>query len=171
MVATKAEELRREADQLLTASSLQIDLLVAVQQACDRAIELPQKIDDIARTFPENRALLSAEELERQLLEVQHKLRSSSGISRQHLEELKSSLERNIQLVNAGQDTRQIKLINLHKIIQDSLGVLQQLQNKLRTSDLNNSADIRELQKLSDELKAHQENVEILTRPPLPDWS
>ncbi|MDJ1173239.1 hypothetical protein [Roseofilum capinflatum] len=162
MVASKAEELRQEAQRLLTQSSFEIDVLVTVQQVCDDAIELPATIDSIARTLPQGQSLLSVDDLERQLLEVNQKLRSSSEISRQHLKDLKASLERNIQLAKTGQDTRQAKLISLQKMIQDSAGVLQQLQNKLRRADLQNSADLEDLQRLSDELKAYQDNVEIL---------
>jgi hypothetical protein len=39
---------------------------------------------------------------------------------------------------------------------------LQQLQNKLRTSDLTNSEQVNELQSLSAELNSFQENVDIL---------
>jgi hypothetical protein len=163
-VAEKAEELRQEANQILTQSSFQIDLLVTVQQACDRAIELPDKINRVTQNIPKKKALLSADQLEKQWLEVQHKIRSSSGISRQHLQELAARLKRNIELAKMGQDTRQAKLISLQKMIQDSAGILQQLQNKLRTADLTNSEEIKALQNLSEELKAYQENVEILTQ-------
>ena len=163
-VAGKAEELREEANKLLTQNSFQMDLLVTVQQTCDRAIELPHKINTVAQKFPEKKALLSVDKLQQQLREVQHKIQSSSGVSRQHLQQLAASLERNIELAKQGQDTRQAKLISLQKTIQDSAGILQQLQNKLRTADLTDSDDIRELQGLSDELKAYQENVDILTQ-------
>ncbi len=163
-IAKQAEELRQEANNLLTQNSFQIDLLVTIQQACDRAIELPDKINRVAQTLPKNQALLSLEQLEKQLLEVQDKIRSNSGVYRQHLQELATSLKRNIELAKAGQDTRQAKLISLQKMIQDSAGVLQQLQNKLRTADLTHYQEIQELQNLSEELKAYQQNVDILTQ-------
>lgn len=162
-IAEKAEELRQEANNLLTQNSSQMNLLVTVQQACDRAIELPDKINKIAKNLPKEKALLSVEQLEQQLLEVQHKLRSSIGISRQSLQDLAVSLKQNIELAKQGQDTRQAKLISLEKMIQDSAGILQQLQNKLRTANLTTSEDIQELQSLSEELKAYQENIDILT--------
>lgn len=159
----QAHELRQEANNLLTQNSFQIDLLVAIQQACDRVIELPDKINTMAQKSSKNKALLSASQLEQELLEVQHKLRSSTGISRQRLQELAASLKHNIALAKMGQDTRQAQFISLQKIIQDSAGILQQLQNKLRTANLMHSEDIQELQNLSEELKAYQENIDILT--------
>ncbi|MGB3404658.1 MAG: hypothetical protein WBA77_18380 [Microcoleaceae cyanobacterium] len=163
-VVQQANELRQEANQLLTQNSYQIDLLVAIQQACDRVSELPDKINKIAKNLPQKKALLSVEKLEKELLEVQHKLRSSTGISRQRLQDLAISLKQNIKLAKTGQDTRQAKLISLEKMIQDSAGILQLLQNQLRTADLTHSEDIQELRSLSEELKAYQENVDILTQ-------
>ena len=58
-LAGKAEVLRQEANQLLSSSSVQMDLLIAVQQACDSAIELPPKIEQIAQRLPESESLLS----------------------------------------------------------------------------------------------------------------
>lgn len=162
-VVQQANELRQEANNLLTQNSSQIDLLAAIQQVCDRVIELPNKVNKLAKNLPKNKALLSVEQLEQQLLEVQHKMRSSTGISRQHLQDLAISLKQNIKLAKQGQDTRQAKLISIEKMIQDSAGILQQLQNNLRTADLTCSEDIHKLQNLSKELEAYQENIDILT--------
>jgi hypothetical protein len=105
---------------------------------------------------------LSVEDLQNQLKDVQTKIKESSGIARQHLEELAGILSRNIQLARTGQDTRQAKIISLQKLLQESAGTLQELQNKLRTSDLNNSQALEELFVLGNELKNVQENVEFL---------
>lgn len=161
-LAKKAEELRQEAQNLLTQSSSNLDLLVAVQAVCDRTIELPQKIANIAQRLPQQESLLSVNTLEQQLLEVKSKIRSSSGITRQNLEELAARLEQNIELAKTGQDTRQAKIISLSTAIQDSAGVLQQLQNKLRTADFNNSEDLQELRSLREELNRYQANLDIL---------
>ncbi len=161
-LATKAEELRQEANKLMNKTSFNIDVLVAVHDICDRTIELPQKIDKIAERLPEQESLLSVNELEKQLLEVKSKIRSSSGMTRQNLEQLAASLERNMALAQAGQDTRQAKIISLSTSIQNSAGVLQKLQNKLRTADLSNSKDLQELRSLSNELNDYQANLDIL---------
>ena len=161
-LAEKAEVLRQEANQLLSSSSVQMELLIAVQQACDRAIELPDKIAQVAQRLPESESLLSINELQQQLLEVKSKIRSSSSVSRQQLEQLKASLERNIELAQQGQDARQAKLTSLYTVIQDSAGVLQQLQNKLRTADLTNSEELVELRNLSEELSGFQENIDFI---------
>lgn len=161
-LAEKAEVLRQEANQLLTRDSFQLELLTAVQYACDRAIELPAKIDQLAMRLPSADSLLSVSELQQQLLEVQTKQCSSSGVASQHLNQLADSLKRNIQLAQEGQDTRTAQIVSLYTLIQDSAGVLQQLQNKLRTADLTNLEQVNELRSLSSEFNSFQENVDIL---------
>ncbi|EAW38486.1 hypothetical protein L8106_06784 [Lyngbya sp. PCC 8106] len=156
--------MRQEANKLMNKTSFNIDVLVAVQDICDRTIELPQKIDKIAERLPEQESLLSVNELEKQLLEVKSKIRSSPGMTRQNLERFKlaASLEQNMALAQAGQDTREAKIISLSTSIQNSAGVLQKLQNKLRTADLSNSKDLQELRSLSNELNDYQANLDIL---------
>ena len=161
-VALSAETLRNEANQMLTNGEFQLELLVTVQSACYRAIELPDKIAALARRLPASNSLLSAEELEQQLQQVNNQLQSSSGATRQQLVQLANSLNRNLELARRGQDTRQAQIINLQAIIQDSAGALQQLQNKLRTADLNNSEAIQELRDLSDQLNGYQESAQLL---------
>lgn len=119
-------------------------------------------IEQIAQRLPESESLLSINELQQQLLEVKSKIRSSFGVSRKQLEQLQASLERNIELAQQGQDTRQAKLTSLYTVIQDSAGVLQQLQNKLRTADLTNSEELIELRNLSEELSGFQENIDFI---------
>jgi hypothetical protein len=160
-LAAKANVLRLEVTKLLI-DSFQIELLAAVQLSCDRAIELPAKIDILARRLKGSNSLLSVEELQQQLTEVQQKLRSSSGIAQQHLSELEKSLKRNIQLAQEGQDTRLAQIVSLSTQIQDFAGVLQQLQTKLQISDLTDSEQIIELQALADELGSLRENVYLL---------
>jgi hypothetical protein len=160
-LAQKAEALRQEANQLLTCGSFQLELLIAVQEACDRAIELPQKINQLTTRLQGTDSLLSKSDLQEQLIEVQTKQRSSSGVARQHLNQLADSLRRNIQLAQAGRDTQTAQMASLYTLIQDSAGVLQQLQNKLRTADFTNSEQIEELRSLSAELNSFQENVEF----------
>ncbi|PSF39114.1 hypothetical protein C7H19_02355 [Aphanothece hegewaldii CCALA 016] len=161
-IVSKSENLRQEANQSLTLGDFQLDLLVAIQTACDRINELPEKIDILSQKISHSDSLLSAEELELQLQEIQKKIPLSSGVAKQELEQLANSLRRNIQLAKTGKDTRQAQILNLHTLVQNSAGILQELQNKLRTSNLNNSDDLRELQELSKELKQVQDNVNIL---------
>ncbi|MGF1590253.1 MAG: hypothetical protein ACFCU7_13600 [Pleurocapsa sp.] len=47
LLAKKAEELRTEAQQLLT-SATQLELFAAVEYACDRVLELPGKIERLS---------------------------------------------------------------------------------------------------------------------------
>jgi chromosome segregation ATPase len=159
-LVAQANELRLETKKLLT-DSFQVELLAAVQTSCG-AIEIPAKIDNLARRLQSNNALLSVDELQRQLVEVQQKLRSSSGIAKQHLNQLAESLKRNIQLAQEGQDTRLAQIVSLSTQIQDYAGVLQQLQTRLHTADLTDAEQIAHLQALSDELGSLRENMYLL---------
>ena len=162
-VAGKAEVLRAEADRALSTSSLQLELLTQVQYACDRAKELPNKINTLARKFQGSDSLLSVSQLQQQLTDIQQKLSQASGASRKELEALQDSVQRNLQLAKQGQDAREAQVISLNTSIQNLAGVLQQLQNKLRTADLGDDQEVSELQNLSEELNSLQENVDILT--------
>ena len=161
LLVEKAETLRSESEKMLT-SSAQIELLTAVQYACNRALELPGKIDRLANRLHGSDSLLSVNDLQQQLAEVNAKLGHSSGVARQQLQQLAGSLENNIRLAREGQDARQAQIISLSTMVINSAGALQQLQNRLRTSDLNDSAEIQELLLLSNELKSMQENVDLL---------
>lgn len=161
-LAEKSEILRQEAKHLLTDDTFKLELLVVVEEACNRAKELPAKIDLLSRKIQGKQSLLSINELQQQLEEVQKKQSSSSGVARQHLQQLVDSLKHNIQLAKTGEDTRQAQIVNLYTLIQNTAGVLQQLQNKLRTSDLSQFEEINQLRSLSAELNSYQENVELL---------
>ncbi|HEY9628724.1 MAG TPA: hypothetical protein V6C84_15600 [Coleofasciculaceae cyanobacterium] len=161
LLAEKATELRAEAARLL-ADSLQMDLLASVQMACDRATELPQKIDALTQRIQGNNSLLSVEDLRRQLAEVQTRLSTSSGLVKEQLDYLVESLQHNIHLVQTGEDTRQAQVASLSTLILDSAGVLQAMQNKLRSTNLADVQQTLELRSLSDELSIFQENVDLL---------
>jgi DNA repair exonuclease SbcCD ATPase subunit len=74
----QAHELRQEANNLLTQNSFQIDLLVSIQQVCDRVIELPDKINTMAQNSSKNKALLSASQLDSHLAPRKVNLRSDA---------------------------------------------------------------------------------------------
>ena len=161
LLINKAEALRNEAKQMLTTAT-QLELLTAVQYACDRTQELPDKINKLAQKLQGSDSLLSPIQLERQLAEVKAKERNSYGIAKEQLQRLGASLENNLRLVQQGQDARQAQVVSLTTLVIESAGVLQQLQNRLRTSNLNNSEEINELKELSDEFKSMQESVDLL---------
>ena len=161
LLTSKAEDLRHEAKQMLT-SSTQLELLTAVEYACDRTQELPGKINQLAQRLQGADSLLSPPELAKQLAEVKAKQRNSSGVAKQQLQQLATSLENNLRLAKQGQDARQAQVLSLNTLVIESAGVLQQLQNRLRTSNLNNSEEINELKVLSEELKSRQESVDML---------
>lgn len=160
-LAEKADTLRLEATQLLS-STLEVELLAAVQYACDRATELPAKIDQLTRRLQGADSLLSVSDLQQQLAQVQAKLPNRAGIAKEQLSKLEMSLLRNIELARQGQDARQAQVASLSTMILDAGGVLQQLQNKLRTADLNNSDQVMELRRWCEELRSFEENVDLL---------
>ncbi len=160
-LAQQATSLRLEALKLLTDSS-QLELLAIVQYACDRAVELPSKIDQLSRRLGGSDSLLSVSDLQEQLTQVQNKLQSSSGIATEHLNQLATSLQRNIKLAQQGQDARQAQVVSLSTFIQDTAGVLQELQNKLRGANLNDPSVTLELRSLSEQFNSFQENVDLL---------
>lgn len=163
VLADKADELRQQSTQLLTDST-SFELLAAVQYACDRASELPSKIDHLAQRMQGNDSLLSIADLQSQLATVELKLNSSTGVVKDQLAKVAESLHRNIQLAQDGQDARQAQVASLSALILDALSVLQELQNKLRSANLSDAQQTLELQSLSDELNVFQENVDLLVK-------
>jgi hypothetical protein len=161
LLAQKAEALRTEAKQLLADSS-QLELLVAIEYACDRTGELPAKIDRLVQRLQGSDSLLSVTELQQQLTEVKTKKSKSSGVARQQLERLAIGLENNLKLARQGQDARQAQVISLATLAIESAGILQQLQNRLRTANLEDTEEIQELKTQIEELTSRQESVELL---------
>lgn len=157
----KSQELRTEAAKVLTAAN-QMDLLVAVENACTLTDTLPDKLSQMVRRFQGTESLLSVEELQRQLTEVQTRMKGSTGIAREQLSKLADSLRRNIQLAQEGQDARQAQMVSLSTLIIDAAGVLQKLQNQLRTANLENAEDMELLQALSQDFSNAQSSVELL---------
>ncbi|KKJ00361.1 hypothetical protein [Prochlorothrix hollandica] len=160
-LAQRAEILRSEASLRLTESH-QMDLLVVVQLACDRAQELPDNIQALARKLQGQDSLFAVESLEKQLQQAQAQARQTDGMAHQQWQKVMASLQRNIQLAHQGQDARQAQMISLSSLILESAEVLQQLQLHLRSADLSNSADTDDLVSLSETLRGCQANVDLL---------
>ena len=156
-----AQMLKGEATKLLTDVAY-IDLLGTVQYVCDRIQDIPSKIDRLARKMQVKDSLLSADETEKQLTDVTAKLKNSSDIAQTQWQTLAQQLEQNIALIKQGEDAREAQLAQLSTLIARSSGVLQQLQNNLRTADLTSEMDAEALKSMGDELKGLQDNVEIL---------
>jgi hypothetical protein len=169
---SRATALRLEAAKYLTHSA-QVDLLASMQMACDRALTFPAKVDELGNRLEQTDSILSVEELRSQLKEAQQSLKlaqaqqkhhGSSGIASQQLEDLITSLQRNLQLAQDGEDTRLAQVINLATVMQDLAGALQKLQNKLRLADVNNVQQLLELQGLSEDLISLENSFDLLTR-------
>lgn len=161
LLIKKSESLRIEAEKLLQ-ESWQLDLLSTVQYMCDRTLELPEKIEKLSRRLYGGDSLLSIDDLNKQLEEVQTKQKYSGGMALRQLKQIENTLQNNIELALEGQDAREAQVFSLVNIIIELGGILQNLQNKLRTSDLSNSEQIQELKSLSEELKNFQDNVDLL---------
>jgi len=157
----KAADLQAESIRLLTRST-QMDLLATVQLTCDHVQELPTKITQLAQRMQGPDSLLSVNDLQRQLAGVETKLQASSGVMREQLTKLATSLRQNIHLAQAGQDARQAQVASLSTLILDSAGALQKLQNCLRTADLADTEQTVELRTLSDELSSVQASLDLL---------
>lgn len=160
-LAEQAVALRDEATERLTGAS-QMELMGAVQYACDRTQELPAKIQQLGQRLGKGKSLLSAEDLTQQIQEAKSKRDKSSGAARTQWQTLIDSLERNLTLAQEGEDARQAQVVSLSTLISNAAGTLQQLQNKLRTADLSSASETTELRALSDEFSSFQENVELL---------
>lgn len=160
-LAQRAHGLREEAARLLTGAD-QMDLLSTVQYACDRAENLPRNIEQLAKRMRGNESLMSAPELQRQLNDAKTQAASSTGVAREQWEKLASTLEWNINLSQEGKDARQAQVVSLSTMIVQSAGVLQQLQNRLRTADLSDRAQSDELRSLSSTFNSVQENLAFL---------
>ncbi len=160
-LAGKTHELRQEATRLLTQAS-QMDLLAEVQYACDRAEELPTKLEELTHRFQSRDSLLSMGELQQQLAEAESRRQKSSGVAREQLNQLVEGLRRNLKLVQQGQDARQAQVANLAMVVTNTAGVLQALQNKLRIANLADADQTLELRSLSEELRQFQDNVDLL---------
>ncbi|WP_293061458.1 MULTISPECIES: hypothetical protein [unclassified Moorena] len=124
-------------------------------------MELPSKIDQFSQRLHGTDSLLSVTELQQQLQEVEAKKTKSSGVARQQLQQLATSLQHNITLARQGEDARQAQVIALATLITDTAGVLQQLQNRLRTSNLEDIQTLEELRSLSTELAGFQDNMAL----------
>ena len=157
----KAKILQADAKQLLVQQDFQLNLLLEIEEVCNYVMELPGKIKNIAKNIVNIKSLLSIDELQQKLSQVQNKIVKSSGDSRRQLEKLAASLQRNIELAKTGTDTRQAQILNLHTIVEDASGVLQELQNKIRTADLSDSEKIHELSSLTEALKNQEKQVDL----------
>ncbi|BCL37189.1 hypothetical protein [Nostoc sp. MS1] len=162
-LVNQANELQLEAKKLLT-DAFQLELLAGIQMSGDRLVEIPGKIDNLVWNINGNNSLLSVDTLQKQLQEVKQKIQSSSGVAKQHWQQLADSLQRNIKLTKEGEDTRLARIINIYTLIQDSAGLLQRLQTKIRNSDLSDSEQINGMILLSDELNSLTENLDLLVR-------
>ncbi len=158
-LATKTTILMADANQYLTSVE-HIDLLVMIQGACHQLRSLPQRIDQTALSFKNMDDLFTVDELQQQLAEVKQRLHVRSSRPYPHLQAMETSLERTIQLVQQGQDTRQAQVAHISTSILDTGSVLQDLQNTLRSGNLEDPATLDQLQQLSQDLKTLPQTIE-----------
>ncbi len=162
-LAEKAETVRREAGQLLGQEADYLELLVRIEEACSSIADIPHRIEELERRLPRSEAVLSLAKLEADLDSARARLTNSTGIARQQAGELVESLERNLELVRTSGSVNLAKLLNLRVTIENTAGILQELQNKIRLSSRPNSERVREVEELCDRLRSAGSNLDILT--------
>lgn len=161
-LAQKANGFYSEATRLLTAPG-QVEALAIVQYARSRVQELPARVQQLADRFQGGGSLLSVQELEGQLQEVERQARGYSGLARGQYDQLATSLRRNIGLAREGQDARLAQVTAINTLILDTAGALQTMQNRLRTVEL---PQMDELRSLDEQLTALSTNVDLLVGEP-----
>jgi hypothetical protein len=136
--------------------------VTAIQFTCDRAIELPDKLDRLAQHMQIQTSRVSIADMQAQLaaVEAQQQTIADNGVQTA-LEKISESLRRALQLVQEGQDARQVQVASLSGLILDFLGLLQEVQIKLRATTQTEAAML-ELRSLSEQLGMFQENVDRL---------
>ena len=157
----QATGLKAESVDLLTETH-QVELLGIVQYACDHIQELPAKLEQLIKRLNRKGAILAVDDLQKQLREAEQKQRTSTGVAKAQWSRLVASLQRNIELAQQGEDAREAQVVSLSTLIVDAGGVLQQLQNKLRSADLSSDRQTDELRELGLELNNMQENMDVL---------
>lgn len=162
-LAEKAEAVRREAGQLLGHEADYLELLVRIEEACSLIADIPHRIEELERRLPRSEAVLSLAKLEADLDSARARLTNSTGIARQQAGELVESLERNLELVRTSGSVNLAKLLNLRVTIENTAGILQELQNKIRLSSRPNRERVREVEELCDRLRSAGSNLDILT--------
>ncbi|MCY7391297.1 MAG: hypothetical protein LH647_07295, partial [Leptolyngbyaceae cyanobacterium CAN_BIN12] len=85
------------------------------------------------------------------------------GVARDQLNRLADSLRHNIQMARQGEDARQAQVLSLSTLILDSAGVLQGMQNQIRTANLTDADQTEELRSLSNEFSFFQEHIGLIT--------
>ncbi|MEN9215855.1 MAG: hypothetical protein Q6K90_00875 [Gloeomargarita sp. HHBFW_bins_162] len=157
-----AEKVRTEAARLL-ADAPDLDLLITVQEVCDQVQTLPHALEQrVQRLRDMDDAVLSVATLEKQLAQVQRQKRRVGQVAGAQLDQLEATLQRNIQLAQTGQDTRLAQVTALATLVQHTAGVLQHLQNQLRTCDIRNQQQVQELRTLSETLQGFEQQMSIL---------
>lgn len=161
-LAEKAEELRKDADVLLTQHSFQMESLIAIQETCDRAVEISAKIDPFLQHLTQSSHRLSLPKLQQQLREVQRRMKLSANIEHQQLEKLAETLQRHIHLAKQEKINKNVLLFTLSTTLQDSAGRLQQLSSKLQNSNLETLEELQDIHSFILNINRCQDNVEIL---------
>jgi len=158
-----AQKVQAEAARLLVDDP-DLDLLVAVQEVCQQVQSLPQAVDQrVQRLYQTDYdAVLSVADLEKQLAQVRRQKRRVGSLAGAQLDRLEATLVRNIELAQRGQDTRLAQIAALVTLVQGTAGVLQQLQNQLRTFDIRNQQQLQQVRSLSETLQDCERQMTIL---------
>ncbi len=162
-----AQQVQAQAARLLVDAP-DLDLLVAVQEVCQQVQSLPQAVEQRVQQLYQTDydAVLSVADLEKQLAQVRRQKQRVGQLAGAQLEQLEATLVRNLEYARMGQDTRIAQITALMTLVQNTAGILQQLQNQLRTFDIQNQEQLQHVHRLSETLQGFEQQMTMLvTRP------
>jgi len=172
-LSRELRELRQQVAFLVQAARLlvdapDLDLLVAVQEVCQQVQSLPQAVERRVQQLYQTDydAVLSVADLEKQLAQVRRQKQRVGQLAGAQLDQLEATLVRNLEYARMGEDTRIAQITALMTLVQNTAGILQQLQNQLRTFDIQNQEQLQHLHRLSETLQGFEQQMTMLvTRP------
>lgn len=160
-LARRSSRLEKEAEVLL-ANTEQLELFGAIRVACALAQELPTHIETALLQMGDGTSLLAEEPLLAKLREVDGRIVNSSGVAREQWLRLQTRLRENLELAREGKSAQEAQTAQLTGMIVEAEGVLQSLQNRIRSANLADANESLELRNLCDELSGVQETLSAM---------
>ncbi len=172
-LSREIRELRQQVAFLVQAARLlvdapDLDLLVAVQEVCQQVQNLPQAVEQRVQQLYQTDydAVLSVADLEKQLAQVRRQKQAVGQLAGAQLDQLAATLVRNLAYAQMGQDTRIAQITALVTLVPNTAGILQQLQNQLRTFDIQNQEQLHQLHHLNETLQGFEQQMTMLVSRP-----
>ncbi|WP_448379778.1 hypothetical protein [Gloeomargarita sp.] len=172
-LSREIRELRQQVAFLVQAARLlvdapDLDLLVAVQEVCQQVQNLPQAVEQRVQQLYQTDydAVLSVADLEKQLAQVRRQKQGVGQLAGAQLDQLAATLVRNLAYAQMGPDTRIAQITALVTLVPNTAGILQQLQNQLRTFDIQNQEQLHQLHHLNETLQGFEQQMTMLVSWP-----